>query len=73
MVQSVLLFGVETWVLLTESSKKQEGVHVGVPHKCDGKDGQVEEGRDPENRSSGECTQRSGDTDTGERTLISGM
>ena len=27
-VQSVLLFGVETWVLLVEISKNLEGVHV---------------------------------------------
>ena len=37
MVQAVLLFGLETWVLLAAMSKNLEGVHVGLLRQVTGK------------------------------------
>ena len=36
-VQAVLLFGAETWVLLEPMAQKLEGVHVGFLRKVTGK------------------------------------
>ena len=35
-LQAVLIFGAETWVLLTEMSRKLEGLHVGFLRQVTG-------------------------------------
>ena len=65
-VQAVLLFGVETWVLLAAMDKTLEGFHLGFLWQVMGQDGKTTVGRDLEEGISGECPQRIGDSETGD-------
>ena len=65
-VQAVLFFGTDTWVLSVEMTNTVEGGPHGFPWSGDGKDGQITVRRDLEKIISGECHQRSGDSETGD-------
>ena len=63
-LQAVLLFGAETWILLGGGVQEAGGCTCGFSRTGDGSDGQAAEDRDLQKRGSGKGTQRSCNTDT---------